>query len=112
VAIARLPNVNVSIGNLDSEFPHEGSVFRLHLVRQFRVNPTLAPPTNGFNQGNPVNPRHVVLVGKAVEPAHIKQNSILYATYFGKKEGCPLPNGWWLGQLEELDMAFFGPRGL
>jgi hypothetical protein len=73
-----LPNVNVSIGNLDAKRFHQGSVFRLHLARQLRVNPTLAPPANGFNQGNPVNPRDIVLVGKVIETRHVKQGLLLH----------------------------------
>jgi len=42
------------------------------------IEPTLAPPANGFNQGNPVNPRDVVLVGKMIEPRHVKQRLLLH----------------------------------
>ena len=42
------------------------------------IEPTLATPANGFEKGNPVNPRDVVLVGNAIEMRHVKQRLLLH----------------------------------
>jgi hypothetical protein len=52
---------------------HKGAILAVNPRGKSGINPSLGTPANGFDKGNPVNPRDVMFVGMVVETGHVKQ---------------------------------------